>query len=145
MNEQEPQEASEGSIGQSASTAGLGLGPTPTWWHYRINGNWDGFSKECPPDDAYDEGTLIPLYAKEPVSAEAVAAGMKFCCGKEERLTLEIAALRNVVQAAMIANCKEAFDAWNYHFADKKMEPYKTPNASLTGVEPVGGASELKR
>lgn len=140
MDEQEPEVTSEGGIGQSASTAGLGLCPAPAWWHYRINGNWDGFSKKCPPDDAYDEGTLIPLYATEPVSAEAVAAGMKFCCGKEERLTLEIAALRNVVQAAMIANCKEAFDAWNYHFADKKMEPYKTPNVEVRGAEPASSA-----
>lgn len=72
----------------------------------------------------------------EPQSVEATAAGLTFCCGKEERLTNEIAALRNVVQRAMIAGCKEAFDAWNYHFPDKPMEPYQRPNAGVTGAEP---------
>ena len=64
----------------------------------------------------------------EPQSAEATAAGLTFCCGKDERLTNEIAALRNVVQRAMIADCKEAFEAWNYYFPDKPMEPYQRPN-----------------
>lgn len=64
----------------------------------------------------------------EPQSAEATAAGLTFCCGKAEQMTSEIAALRNVVQRAMIAGCKEAFDAWNYYFPDKPMEPYQRPN-----------------
>ena len=78
----------------------------------------------------------------EPQSAEATAAGLTFCCGKEERLTNEIAALRNVVQRAMIAGCKEAFDAWNYYFPDKPMEPYQRPNAEVTGAAPEKGLSE---
>lgn len=64
----------------------------------------------------------------EPQSAEATAAGLTFCCGRDERLTSEIAALRNVVQRAMIAGCKEAFEAWNYYFPDKPMEPYQGHN-----------------
>ena len=67
----------------------------------------------------------------EPQSAEATAAGLTFCCGKAEQMTNEIAALRNVVQRAMIAGCKEAFDAWNYYFPDKPMEPYQRPNAGV--------------
>ena len=35
----------------------------PVWWHYRINGNLDGFYHEKPDNDVYDEGTLTPLYA----------------------------------------------------------------------------------
>ena len=34
----------------------------PVWWHYRINDNWDGFDRNKPDDDVYDEGTLTPLY-----------------------------------------------------------------------------------
>ena len=125
--------------GESSLTGGLGLMPTPDWWHYKINGEWDGFSRVRPPDDAFDEGTLVPLYAKEPASVESVAAGLTFCCGKEEKLTLEIAALRNVVQSAMLAGCVEVFSAWNYHFPDNQIEPYKkTPNAKLTG-DPLAG------
>ena len=29
---------------------------------YAVNGIWTAFSDELPPDDAYDEGTLTPLY-----------------------------------------------------------------------------------
>lgn len=61
----------------------------------------------------------------DPVSAEAISAGLNFCCGKYERAVLEIAALRNVVQAGMTANCPEVFKAWNYHFPDRQIEPYK--------------------
>lgn len=41
-------------------------GQEPAWYHYCINGNWDGFSKELPPDDAYDEGTLTKLFTAPP-------------------------------------------------------------------------------
>lgn len=33
---------------------------------YKINGAHDGVSDTLPPDDSYDEGTLIPLYKKPP-------------------------------------------------------------------------------
>ena len=34
----------------------------PVAWMYAVNGIWIAFSDELPPDDAYDEGTLTPLY-----------------------------------------------------------------------------------
>jgi hypothetical protein len=34
----------------------------PFAWQYTVNGAHTLFSDVCPPDDAYDEGTLIPLY-----------------------------------------------------------------------------------
>ena len=34
----------------------------PVAWMYAVNGIWTAFSDELPPDDAYDEGTLTPLY-----------------------------------------------------------------------------------
>jgi len=37
-------------------------GQEATWYSYRINDHWDGFSGEAPPEDSYDEGTLIALY-----------------------------------------------------------------------------------
>lgn len=34
----------------------------PFRWFYEVNGTWDICTKECPPDDAYDDGSLKPLY-----------------------------------------------------------------------------------
>jgi len=34
----------------------------PVAWMYRVNNSFNTFSTIEPPDDAYDEGTLIPLY-----------------------------------------------------------------------------------
>lgn len=34
----------------------------PSCWFYKVNGYWDHYEKECPPDDAYDEGSLKLLY-----------------------------------------------------------------------------------
>lgn len=44
----------------------------PAYWRYMVNATWENFSKVKPPDDAYDEGTLTPLYAHPP-AAEPVA------------------------------------------------------------------------
>lgn len=55
---------------------------------------------------------------REPISAEAQALGIPFCCGKDERQAGEIAKLRNVVQAAMFTGNPKVFEAWNYHFPD---------------------------
>lgn len=35
----------------------------PVAWMYRVNNTHDCFCDIKPPEDAYDEGTLIPLYA----------------------------------------------------------------------------------
>jgi hypothetical protein len=43
----------------------------PAMYVYRINGVYDGISNTLPPDDAYDEGTLQPLYSP------AVATGIR--------------------------------------------------------------------
>ena len=37
----------------------------PVAWMYAVNGIWTAFSDELPPDDAYDEGTLTPLYTHQ--------------------------------------------------------------------------------
>lgn len=71
MNDQQNQ--NEDACGGSALTDVLGNVITPDWWHYGVNGNWDGFSKEMPPDDGYDKGTLIALYSKD--SVDAMLAG----------------------------------------------------------------------
>ena len=34
----------------------------PVAWMYRVNNSFNTFSTIEPPDDAYDEGTLVPLY-----------------------------------------------------------------------------------
>lgn len=51
------------------STCGCGLAhepgsDTPVGWRYEINGEYVAFSESKPPSDAYDEGTLQPLYAR---------------------------------------------------------------------------------
>lgn len=35
----------------------------PVRWFYVTNGEWDCYSREMPPEDAYDAGSLMPLYA----------------------------------------------------------------------------------
>lgn len=60
--------------------------PEPEWWYAKINNEWDSFTREKPPKDAYDAGTLQPLYAapvvqpgmvmvpREPTEAMRIAA-----------------------------------------------------------------------
>lgn len=35
----------------------------PVRWFYVTNGEWDCYSRERPPEDAYDAGSLMALYA----------------------------------------------------------------------------------
>ena len=44
----------------------------PVAWYARINNEWDSFTREKPPEDAYDEGTLQPLYAAPVVQPDMV-------------------------------------------------------------------------
>jgi len=38
---------------------------TPHIWEYRVNDTWTNYCVSKPPEDAYDEGSLIPLYRKK--------------------------------------------------------------------------------
>jgi len=55
----------------------------PVAWMYAVNGIWTAFSDELPPDDAYDEGTLTPLYTHPAnlTDEEILQANLEF--GKE--------------------------------------------------------------
>jgi hypothetical protein len=53
---------------------------------------------------------------REPQSALAQAAGMGFCCATAEKLTLENADLRNVVQAGFNSGDAAVRKAWEKHF-----------------------------
>ena len=44
----------------------------PKWWYAQINNEWDSFTREKPPEDAYDEGTLYPLYAAPVVQPDMI-------------------------------------------------------------------------
>ena len=46
---------------------------TPKYWTYMVNNTWRNIDEQQPPEDAYDEGTLEPLYAA-PVDAKAIRA-----------------------------------------------------------------------
>ena len=53
---------------------------TPKYWTYVVNNTWRNIDEQQPPEDAYDEGTLEPLYAApvdmpqaEPTSVDAKA------------------------------------------------------------------------
>ena len=46
---------------------------TPKYWTYMVNNTWRNIDEQQPPEDAYDEGTLEPLYAA-PVDAKAIQA-----------------------------------------------------------------------
>jgi hypothetical protein len=82
------------------------------------------------PDHIEQHLEMVPAGAREPISDDAKAVGLNFCCGREEKLVCEIAALRNVVQAGMIAGCKQVFDSWNHQFPDDQREnPAQKPSA----------------
>jgi hypothetical protein len=55
---------------------------------------------------------------REPQSAEATAAGLKFCCGRDEQSNSEIAKLRNVVNS--ILHGAHPKEAWNGIMGDDK-------------------------
>lgn len=44
----------------------------PVAWAYTINKSHSVFSAECPPADAYDDGTLFPLYAAPETSHDTI-------------------------------------------------------------------------
>lgn len=49
-------------------------GGDPVAWHYTVNGAWNCYDKQIPPDDAYDAGSLVPLYTRpDPRVAELEA------------------------------------------------------------------------
>lgn len=60
-NEQCDAGYARGSILDSAHEPGS---DAPVGWRYEINGEYVAFSESKPPSDAYDEGTLQPLYAR---------------------------------------------------------------------------------
>jgi hypothetical protein len=70
----------------------------PAMYVYRINGVYDGISNTLPPNDAYDEGTLQPLYSP------AMAAGIRLAHPFDE----------DVERAAFERWSKDAF----IHFTD---------------------------
>lgn len=49
----------------------------PVAWRYRVNGVHTLYSSSPVPDDAYDEGTLLPLYAR-PSSGVCVPAQLLY-------------------------------------------------------------------
>lgn len=79
---------------------------------------------------------------RDPISAQAQAIGIPFCCGKDERQTDEIAKLRNVVQAAMFVGIPKVFESWNYHFPDDKRE---VPQAAQRPQADAEWLAELRR
>ena len=44
---------------------------TPKYWTYMVNNTWRNIDEQQPPEDAYDEGSLEPLYAA-PVDAKSI-------------------------------------------------------------------------
>ena len=75
---------------------------------------------------------LVAALPKEPLSPEAIAAGMKFCCGKDERNADKIAKLRNVIQRGF--HLPEIRAAW-----EQIMN-----GAALPKQEPVARTSQYK-
>ena len=55
-------------------------GQEPVAWAYTVNNSHSVFSAEKPPEDAYDEGTLYPLYAAPVVQPDMVLEGFKAAC-----------------------------------------------------------------
>lgn len=66
--------------------------------------------------------------AKPAQSKEATEAGMKFCCGIDERRCDEIAKLRNVVNS--IFSGADPWDAWNLVMDNKIEKPARSATAA---------------
>ena len=55
----------------------------PKYWTYMVNNTWRCIEEQEPPEDAYDEGSLEPLYAAsvdaKAIRAEALEEAAKVC------------------------------------------------------------------
>ena len=95
-----------------------------------------------------DERSMSFSYAsapiKPPVSEEARAVGMNFCCGKEEELVTEVSRLRNVIQCGMIDGKEGLISGWNRHFPDRQFSipPVKVEIDFKTPDDSEGGTAE---
>ena len=72
----------------------------PVAWMYAVNGIWTAFSDELPPDDAYDEGTLTPLYTHQ---YERPHNTVLVPCDKLAEMQAEIETLKQHLNAYQVA------------------------------------------
>lgn len=86
----------------------------------------------------------IPACDMKPVSEESLAVGMRFCCGKEEELVLEVSRLRNVIQCGMIDGKEGLIRGWNRHFPESQFSipPVKVEIDFKTPDDSEGGTAE---
>jgi hypothetical protein len=101
----------------------------PVAWQYRVNGV-HVFYTECepPPDDAYDAGTLVPLYSRPPLPPRENDAGAAF----ETVLGLIRPQLqRRLGDFDALQILQTVRDEW--HSLTKEPAPHKCADWSLTG------------
>lgn len=55
-------EALRTALAQQNSSSNISSNSEPVAWMYRVNNNFEQLSFIEPPDDVYDDGSLIPLY-----------------------------------------------------------------------------------
>lgn len=76
------------------------------YWTYMVNNTWRKIKTECPPDDAYDEGTLEPLYTTPPSVEAAIKATKERAAKVCEECFAEYANNRGLMLVAY--KCAEA-------------------------------------
>ncbi len=52
----------------------------PVAWMYEVNDTFILFSANKPPEDAYDEGSLVPLYTAPRELSDKEILNVAFCC-----------------------------------------------------------------
>jgi hypothetical protein len=82
----------------------------PVAWMYAVNGIWTAFSDELPPDDAYDEGTLTPLYthSAKTLTDEEWNKAFDFYCKTDEGVLKFDLKLRDEWKKKQLIRWKEA-------------------------------------
>lgn len=109
----------------------------PFCYHYITNGTWDFFTKELPPDDAYDEGTLTKLFthpAIEPAPQAAFDQEIKDSDELLRLLNLPPDRYRTDGGCINLPKVRAAVrEPWNYPTID----PVNPPVQSSVGAAPL--------
>ena len=78
--------------------------PEPVAWAYKVNKTWEQLSFIEPPNDAYDDDSLVPLYTappqRKPLSDDELLAALKSVDSETARLPNGFKLFARAIEAA---------------------------------------------
>ncbi len=78
--------------------------PEPVAWAYKVNNTWEQLSFIEPPNDAYDDDSLVPLYTappqRKPLSDDELLAALKSVDSETARLPNGFKLFARAIEAA---------------------------------------------